>query len=65
MCIYFSCLQLFLEKGANVNMVNGCGLTPLHEAVNRGEIEICQILLKTGSNPLIEAIKGYNITIIC
>ncbi|XP_011505439.1 PREDICTED: uncharacterized protein LOC105368183 isoform X2 [Ceratosolen solmsi marchali] len=51
-------VQYLIDKGADINMENGCGTTPLHEAVNRGEIEICQILLKSGSNPFIRAIKG-------
>ena len=49
---------MYSENNANVNAKNGCGATPLHEAVNRGEIEICQVLLRNGANPLIRAVKG-------
>ena len=51
--------NIYLEKGANVNAENGCGATPLHEAVNRCDIDICQVLLSAGANPLIGASKGY------
>lgn len=48
-----------VDRGADVNAVNGCGATPLHDAVNRGDVTICQELLQAGANPLIRAIKGY------
>ncbi|XP_023247490.1 uncharacterized protein LOC106645899, partial [Copidosoma floridanum] len=51
-------VEFLTEKGANVNAENGCGATPLHEAVNRSEIDICKILLSNGANPLIQAVKG-------
>lgn len=57
---FFSVIHLFiLEKGANVNAQNSCNATPLHEAVDRGDYEICQVLLLAGADPLICATKGY------
>ncbi|XP_066585055.1 uncharacterized protein [Prorops nasuta] len=47
-----------IERGADVNAENGCGATPLHDAVNRGDISICQELLQAGANPLVGANKG-------
>lgn len=50
---------MYVDRGADVNAVNGCGATPLHDAVNRGDVTICQELLQAGANPLIRATKGY------
>ncbi|CAL7951857.1 unnamed protein product [Xylocopa violacea] len=47
-----------IDRGADVNAVNGCGATPLHDAVNRGDVAICQELLQAGANPLVRATKG-------
>ncbi|XP_034950248.1 uncharacterized protein [Chelonus insularis] len=47
-----------IDRGADINAENGCGATPLHEAVNRGDIAICQELLDAGANPHIRAIHG-------
>ncbi|XP_008556256.1 uncharacterized protein LOC103577419 [Microplitis demolitor] len=47
-----------IDRGADVNAENGCGATPLHEAVNRGDITICQELLLAGANPHTRALQG-------
>ncbi|XP_033324995.1 uncharacterized protein LOC117219738 [Megalopta genalis] len=47
-----------IDRGADVNAVNGCGATPLHDAVNRGDVAICQELLQAGANPFVRATKG-------
>ena len=49
---------LYTDRGASVNSENGCGTTPLHDAVNRGDVTICEELLQAGANPLIRAVKG-------
>ncbi|CAL1681579.1 unnamed protein product [Lasius platythorax] len=51
-------IACLLDKGADVNAENGCGATPLHDAVNRGDVAICQELLQAGANPHIRATKG-------
>ncbi|KAH0951694.1 hypothetical protein HN011_012504 [Eciton burchellii] len=51
-------IACLIDKGADVNAENGCGATPLHDAVNRGDVAICQELLQVGANPLIRATKG-------
>lgn len=50
--------NFFVDKGADINAENGCGATALHDAVNRGDIAICQELLQAGANPLVRATKG-------
>lgn len=57
-CIVNEFNLIFLDRGADVNAENGCGATPLHEAVSRGDATICQELLQAGSNPLIRALQG-------
>ncbi|XP_076162883.1 uncharacterized protein LOC143144407 isoform X2 [Ptiloglossa arizonensis] len=47
-----------IGRGADVNAINGCGATPLHDAVNRGDVTICQELLQAGANPLVKASNG-------
>ncbi|EZA52531.1 uncharacterized protein LOC105281834 [Ooceraea biroi] len=51
-------ITCLIDKGADVNAENGCGATPLHDAVNRGDVAICQELLQAGANPLVRATKG-------
>lgn len=51
-------ITCLIDRGADVNSENGCGATPLHDAVSRGDVTICQELLHSGANPLIRAIKG-------
>ncbi|XP_072155100.1 uncharacterized protein [Bemisia tabaci] len=41
-----------IDAGANVNSMNAYGTTPLHDAVNRGDREIVEELLKHGADPL-------------
>jgi len=48
----------FIEKGAEVNSETNEGVTPLHDAVDRADPEIVQILLKNNASPLIKAEKG-------
>lgn len=51
-------VNCLLNRGGNFNAENGCGATPLHEAVNRGDVGICQELLQAGANPHIRALQG-------
>ncbi|XP_015587656.1 uncharacterized protein LOC107264182 [Cephus cinctus] len=51
-------ITCLIERGADVNSENGCGATPLHDAVNRADVSICQELLQYGANPLVRAVKG-------
>ena len=47
-----------LEKGADVNAMNADGITPLHDAIKRGDVESVEVLLKSGANVNIKAYKG-------
>ena len=41
--------------------MNSNGDTPLHEAVNRIDLEIAEILLRNGSDVRIKSSKGYEL----
>ncbi|KAJ8869921.1 hypothetical protein PR048_028932 [Dryococelus australis] len=49
---------LVAARGADVNAMNSCGATPLHDAVIEGNEEVVEELLQNGANPLIQPIKG-------
>jgi ankyrin repeat protein len=43
---------------ADVNAINASGETPLHEAVNRIDVEIADILLRNGADVNIKSTRG-------
>ncbi|XP_021947306.1 uncharacterized protein LOC110845233 isoform X2 [Folsomia candida] len=47
-----------IEKGTDVNTETNEGVTPLHDAVDRAEIDIIRILLKNNASPLLKAERG-------
>lgn len=47
------------ENQATVNITNKVGVTPLHDAVTRGDLEIVRILLQHGAATDIRAKEGY------
>ena len=51
--------QHIAERGANVNLQNIYGATPLHDAVNRGDPDVVQELLMSGAATDIRAQSGY------
>jgi len=54
------CFDFFfnLENEASVNITNKAGITPLHDAVNRGDIDIAKLLLEYGAAKDIKAKEG-------
>ncbi|GFG41073.1 hypothetical protein Cfor_01952 [Coptotermes formosanus] len=46
------------DRGAEVNAMNSCGATALHDAVLRGDKDIVEELMHSGASPLIQAMKG-------
>jgi ankyrin repeat protein len=47
----FPAIKLLLNSGANVNLPNVYGQTPLHDAASRGYGEIYQYFVENGANP--------------
>lgn len=43
-------IELLVEKNANVNVVDEDGETPLHQAVDSGQIELVNLLIAKGGN---------------
>lgn len=51
-------LEILLENGADVDITNGKGWTPLHIASYYGHLEVAQMLLDYGADPKAETNKG-------
>jgi ankyrin repeat protein len=44
-------VRLLIAQGADVNMEQAGGYTPLHQAAAAGNAELTEILLEAGANP--------------
>jgi uncharacterized protein len=44
-------VRLLIEQGADVNMAQSGGYTPLHQAAANGRADLAQMLLEAGANP--------------
>jgi ankyrin repeat protein len=51
-------VRLLIDQGADVNMEQAGGYTPLHQAAAAGQLELTQILLEAGANPLCRCHQG-------
>jgi len=54
----FDSVKLLVEAGAPVNAQQDKGWTPLHEAVNRGDVEMTRYLLGHGADPNLQNDEG-------
>ncbi|XP_059160315.1 uncharacterized protein LOC131943943 [Physella acuta] len=54
-------VQCLCARGADLNVYNARGLTPLHEAVKRGDAAIVEELLNYGANVQLQVTLGENI----
>lgn len=52
-------VKFLLESGADLNMVDDDGWTPLHYASRHGNFEIIELLLDLGADINIKNEKGY------
>jgi ankyrin repeat protein len=44
-------VRLLIAQGADVNMEQAGGYTPLHQAAAAGNAELTEVLLEAGANP--------------
>ncbi len=51
-------VRLLIEQGADVNMAQAGGYTPLHQAAAAGSTELVEVLLKAGANPVTPCNQG-------
>ena len=49
-----------IEQGADVDVRDSYGFTPLHEAAEQGHLEVVAHLVKHGADPKIGLIRGYD-----
>jgi cytohesin len=56
---YMRIAKLLIKSGADVNMKNNGGRTPLHAAVLRNRIDIVRLLLESGADPNARCINLY------
>ncbi|CAL1530401.1 unnamed protein product [Lymnaea stagnalis] len=54
-------VQCLCARGADLNVYNARGLTPLHEAVKRGDAGIVEELLNYGANADLQVTLGENV----
>ena len=53
-------INLLIAEGADVNMIDTAGVTPLHFAADRGHKEVVQLLISKGAD--VNAVTKYGIT---
>ncbi len=58
----YAVMHMLLDKGAKVNEVDSCGVSPLMFAVYRGHTEVARLLLNEGAAPNIKAFKRKDLS---
>lgn len=48
------CIEVLLDAGLDINVVNDAGRTALHSAANRGSIDAVRLLVEKGANVAVE-----------
>lgn len=43
-------VQLLLDNGADANITDACGSTPLHDAIDNGDLNVIQLLIDKGAD---------------
>ncbi len=56
----YNILRLFLGKGANPNLADKNGKTPLMDAVYKGNLALVRLLLEFGADPNLKDNKGQS-----
>ena len=56
--LIWTLLIVLAERGAKVNVVNGSGATPLHDAIVRGNLEVIEELLLCGADIKLAGTEG-------
>jgi hypothetical protein len=57
---FASIIQVLLENGADLNLIDSHGRTALHYAVEGNHVESVKILLQWGADPLLTDLSGLN-----
>ncbi len=53
-------VQLHIKRGTDINQMDRNGITPLMYAATLGHVDICQLLLKAGADPVLKNLQGRN-----
>ena len=55
----------FRNRHKNIALAHGAGLTALHYAARRGDLEIVRLLFQAGADPFVENDLGMNAFDVC
>lgn len=54
---YRDVAKLLLDRGANIDIIDDEGLTPLHVAAKYGQTKMVKLLVKRNANPRLKSIQ--------
>jgi ankyrin repeat protein len=58
-CTHSCVAECLVESGAEINVFDNYGMTPLHHAANLGRVESVRLLLERGADPTTVSDDGY------